>query len=423
MGNQVDRAFQLFNLLQNTSSRNEKEKLLRELSNDCSKELFFRAFNPFINYHVKKVPTPSSFSKDNTKDGKLKRFTQFLHLLELLDKRKITGNEAISQINIFFNGCTEEEFNWYLRVLQKNMRIGVTEKTINKIFTNLIPEFECMLAEKLEKDEDLPDYCYVEPKLDGMRLLAFLYEKDDVILKSRNGKVLYGFDKLEQEIKENLLPGYVYDGEIINGAFSDLMTQAFRKSGNKTGIFNMFDMLKIEEFDNRSNTDVQLNRKRNLITLMKDVDKCEFLSVLPHKGVFDTNDEIDKKAIYKMFDFYKKLGFEGAIVKDINAMYEFKRTKSMIKMKSADTYDLRVVDTIEGTGKYEGMLGAIVVNFNGNAVHVGSGFKDDERIRFWQKKDEIMGKIVQVKAQEVTINKKGTKSLRFPVFEGVRLDK
>ena len=45
------------------------------------------------------------------------------------------------------------------------------------------------------------------------------------------------------------------------------------------------------------------------------------------------------------------------MLKNWDAVYEFKRTKNLLKMKLMDTIDLMVTDVYEGTGKYTGMLG------------------------------------------------------------------
>lgn len=70
---------------------------------------------------------------------------------------------------------------------------------------------------------------------------------------------------------------------------------------------------------------------------------------------------------------------------------------------------------MEGTGKYAGMLGALIVD-NGKAeVEVGSGFTDAERREFWENPPEC----IEIKYQEEL----PSGSLRFPVFVRARDDK
>jgi len=73
----------------------------------------------------------------------------------------------------------------------------------------------------------------------------------------------------------------------------------------------------------------------------------------------------------------------------------------------------------EGTGKFEGQLGALVVNFEGVTVNVGSGLTDALRESIWLDKDSHIGRLVEVEYHEVTPDK----SLRHPRFIRFRDDK
>jgi ATP-dependent DNA ligase len=113
-------------------------------------------------------------------------------------------------------------------------------------------------------------------------------------------------------------------------------------------------------------------------------------------------------------------GQEGIILKDAKSIWENKRSKGQIKFKGELETDLRVVDIQLGTGKYEGMLGAIVCESSDGIVkvNVGSGFNDEQR-----KTLDYIGKIVAVKYNARIKNKQGEESLFLPVFVEVREDK
>ena len=124
-------------------------------------------------------------------------------------------------------------------------------------------------------------------------------------------------------------------------------------------------------------------------------------------------------AINARYADYITEGYEGAIVKQENGLYLDSRTWDWMKLKNTETADCPVVDVFEGEGKYIGMAGGLVVNFNGKTVRVGSGLNDSQRMYWWDDKDEIIGRTVEVAFQEVTPDG----SLRHPRLKGVRGDK
>jgi len=113
-------------------------------------------------------------------------------------------------------------------------------------------------------------------------------------------------------------------------------------------------------------------------------------------------------------------GFEGIMIKDVNAVYECKRTVSWLKMKPFIEVSLEVTDVEEGTGKNQGRLGALVCSGVDDGktivVNCGSGFTDDARVEFWDNRVNLPRQIVEVRADAVTQNQDGTYSLRFPRF-------
>ena len=82
--------------------------------------------------------------------------------------------------------------------------------------------------------------------------------------------------------------------------------------------------------------------------------------------------------------------------------------------------DLKIIDYIEGTGKYVNMLGALVVDFKGNSVGIGTGFSDEDRKYIWDNRDKLLGRIVELRYFEVTKDKNGIESLRFPSYVCIR---
>ena len=113
-------------------------------------------------------------------------------------------------------------------------------------------------------------------------------------------------------------------------------------------------------------------------------------------------------------------GFEGIMIKSLDAPYECRRSTFWMKLKPTITVDLNIVGFEEGTGRNAGRLGAIICEGVDNDrrinVNVGSGLSDANRDEYWSARDQLLGDVIEVEADAVTQNQDGTYSLRFPRF-------
>jgi DNA ligase-1 len=346
----------------------------------------------------------------------------FRQTLSKLNQREVTGNAALDLVDRTFMILNAEESKWFSRILLKDLKAGITEKTINKVFKNMIPVFQCMLAEAWKNVKKKPKKVSIEPKLDGYRALAFNYP-DDVVLRTRNGKLIEGFTEIEEQVS-HLPKGFVYDSEITgkDDHFKDMQEQVFSHQKSKQGIFNVFDLMPIEEFNAGKSKEQLMIRKA---VLKEFVESARSHFNLPDINLVEFSQPLDIDDLYidELYDHYLTIGYEGIMLKDVEGYYVCKRSTSWAKMKPTDTYDLPVIGYEEGKNDFSGMLGAFIVDYNGFPVHVGSGFNLQKRAEYWNKREEMIGRIVELRAQEATTNKKGECSLRFPVFLRIREDK
>ena len=103
-----------------------------------------------------------------------------------------------------------------------------------------------------------------------------------------------------------------------------------------------------------------------------------------------------------------------------DGFYETKRTSSLLKIKKFYSSDCLVLSVLEGTGKYEKSMGGVLIEYKGETLSVGSGFTDEQREYFWENKDDIIGKVIEVQYFSESTNQKDDKiSLRFPTFKGL----
>ncbi len=137
-------------------------------------------------------------------------------------------------------------------------------------------------------------------------------------------------------------------------------------------------------------------------------------------------DEPEGQEIYKDFNNKSIIeGFEGIMIKDPESFYECKRSTTWLKLKPVIEISLEVKDFEEGSGRNEVKLGAIIAEGNENGkffkLNIGSGFSDDQRESFWKARNELIGRIVEVKADSISKSQEGNYwSLRFPRFKCFR---
>ena len=407
--------------LESDNSRLKKEAIIKR-ENDADNIRFFdgacMALDGFRTFGVQKVPVAK-------KDGKGIPEAEFLDTIKKLEDRTLTGNEMRDKIEDLCDRSKMEEWNdWYRRILIKDLRCGVTHKTINKNTTMKVPVFDCMLATDSAKHEKkMVGNVIVEPKLDGVRVIVICdVDKDEVKLFSRNGKELSNFPEINKQFDDMLDQmgeSMVFDGEVMSDDFQTLMREIHRKGGAKTkdAKLNLFDCMPLYNFQDGSCVEPITQRKKWLekYNYGPNINLVEYVKM-------DLSDGDGQK----QFADYNKIcidrGFEGIMVKPISGIYECKRSTLWLKVKPFIEVSLKVIDTEEGTGRNVGKLGALIVEGKDDGkfikTNVGSGLTDADRETFWKAKDKLIGQIVEVRADAITQNQDTDNewSLRFPRF-------
>jgi DNA ligase 1 len=421
--------------LESSDSRLHKERVIEKAlmaaklgSANAQCFLFncYEAYNPFHVFGVRQVAeTEGLTGQDNP-------WPRFWAVLEGLRTRSITGHAARDAIEAISQEFDSEEWNGLCRrVIIKDLRCGISEKTLNKVLGKTewkIPTFTCQLAtDSNDHQSKMKGTKRIECKLDGVRVLA-LCTKNTVTLFSRNGKQFENFPDIEEQLSrvkhrislETKGP-FVLDGEIVGESFQALMKQAQRKDNAKTKDMNyyIFDVIPLADFE-RGFWNAQQHKR----TLMLEINQAEIeketnLGIMPGMNVdLDTAEGHD--VMRRFAEDAVAQGFEGIMIKDIGAPYECKRSSFWMKWKPVITVDLNIVGFEEGTGRNQGRLGAIICEGTDNdrliCVNVGSGLSDVDRDEYWGARDDLLGRVVEVAADAVTQNQDGSYSLRFPRF-------
>ena len=415
--------------LESDNSRLAKEAILEREAKAENQELFAGirwCLSPYATFGVKKVP------EHKHQDGNGLAWADFESLLTALSTRALTGHDARDTIEITMLMSTRSQWNnWYRRILIKDLRCGVSEKTVNKVlkdFNNIepVPVFECMLAhDGANHEKKITGRKLIEPKLDGVRVITIIDPLNNTVTQySRNGKVLENFTHITDSLLKHIHlieRPMVLDGEVVSSSFQELMKQVHRKDNVQAGDVRLmlFDILPLSEF--KAGKSVMGQRRRtNLLKSMKSIfDTIGYIDIIPQ-------DEIDLDTYVGELQF-KQInkdaidnGFEGIMIKDPDAIYECKRSTSWLKQKPFIEVSLQVVEVEEGTGRNVGRLGALVLEGVDDdktiRVNCGSGFSDSDRGVFWAGRDSLPGQVVEVRADAITQNQDGSYSLRFPRF-------
>jgi len=414
-----------FNELSSDNSRNFKIAKLEKYKNDATlRKVITLALDPFTQFYIRKIPayTPNTQLTDVSLEFALDSIGD-------LSKRIVTGNAGIAHLKANLEAVSADDAKVIERIIGKDLKCGVSVSTVNAVWPNLIHEYPVMLCSKFEKKlvDKITYPAIAQKKEDGMRFNAIV--KDGKCeFRSRNGKEILLLGNLEQEFitmanGKNL----VFDGELLvaddNGVIQDRQTgNGILNKANKGTISaedaakvhaQLWDLIPYDDFIKGKCNDMYVIRWDNLLACPIKSKKIHFVET------FFVN---SLNAAQEIFEQYLADGYEGIILKDTRGIWEDKRTKQQIKFKGEQECDLKIVGIQPGTGKYTGMLGAILCESADGIlkVDVGSGFSDAQRQSF---KNEIIGKVAAVKYNMRIKNKQGEESLFLPILIEIRDDK
>lgn len=406
-------------------SRNYKiEKLKANSENELLREVVRLALCPFTQFYIRKIPAYTVNTQERPASLKA-----VLPAFYDIYTRIVTGNAAIRYLQMMLESVSPDDAKVLERIVQKDLKCGVSTSTANDVWMGLIREYPVMLCSPFEQKlvDKIKFPAYVQLKMDGMRFNAIVRD-GKVEFRSRNGKEIQLLGNLEQEFIE--MAGNVdcvFDGELLvmkDGKILDRQTgNGILNKANKGTISatdaelvhaTVWDYIPYAYFTDGHCPTPYSHRLMTLTGKVFDKEKIH----LVHSDTVDNIEEANT-----IFEKYLAEGQEGIILKDTTGIWEDKRSKTQIKFKGELECDLKIVAVEEGKGKAEGMLGAIICESSDGIVrvNVGSGFSDAQRKQYWG--ETLIDKIVAVKYNVRIKNKAGEESLFLPVFVEIRNDK
>jgi ATP-dependent DNA ligase len=428
----MDNVISILEELEGTGGSLAKRQILEtNCRHQLLKQVFVAASDPYTVYYVNKFRMPKAAPADDCELDHDEAVEELLKLLSKLSERALTGNAAKDAVVALFSRFDPLQQKWCQRILLKNLRCGVQETTINKVWPGLVKSFSVALAKTLRSEfvkgegiKILDRVTYpvrVEPKLDGLRCIAV--KKDgSVTFFTRNGSILESMPKIKAALEASNYDNVVLDGEGMaeDWATSASVMMSKTRKDDSNLYYNVFDAMELNDWTSQTSS---LTYKDRVALVADVVERCgsDRVRQVPH---IMAQDESELKAYFaKCMDE----GYEGVMLKTLDTLYEWDRSANILKLKPCVTYEGVIVGHYEGRrgGKREGLWGGFEVLLpNGVITRLGGGFNDALKAEIQlHGPDSYLGKVVELEAQPDPLTENGLSidgKARFPVFTRFR---
>lgn len=459
--------FELLEQLETTQGTNAKRALLAANKNNfVLQQVMQVTLDPYLNYGVVKIKKPKPVARKTTNEGVMIAFTSLL-LGELAD-RSLSGNAAKAAVEKIFAQANALEQKWLDRVLKRNLRCGASTSIVNDTWPGTVRGFETSLCDTLKVNAkelkpaeiaaikpplangeirgsgrtylacfggsvyqfdfkgDLPKGARVNPKLDGLRCVA-LKVNGKVTLFTRNGNEIDTLPEIVAALEAAPYDDRMLDGEAMadgDEAWNDSMSVigSTKNTKDTSGMrYNVFDAMPIDEWNKQRSTEKYSVRDANAGKVVAGAGD----PIITHVDTKVCN------SFRELLEYYIECldnGFEGVVIKDPNATYQFERSSAMLKFKPEATYEGAVIGWFKGSRgskRADKFAGFWVLLPNGVATRCGTGFKDNDKAAFHAEiqangMQKFLGNIMEVKGQP-PLTKEG--KIRFPRFKRWRSPK
>lgn len=411
----------LIQALSNNNSRIYKENLLNQYKNDeILKRIFHLAYNPYIQFWIKKIPEYSKNSGEIT-------ISFALDQLNSLSDRTFTGHAGIKYLKNILESLSESNAKVIELIIKKDLDCGVSVATINKVWPNLIPEFKIMKCHDTIEHIKFP--AIGQPKIDSSRgiLECIDQETGEFVARSSSGRVVDIGDDFKSHVKVLMHTGEKFDGEFICYESSEHHAKPLdRRTSN--GIISKAIKGTISDYEKSTIRFIVWDIVDETSTLpykyrLDALSSRFFAPGLPYKISLIESRKLDTiEDAYKHFDEVVAEGGEGIIVKNYDGIWEGKRVKSQGKMKEEHEVELRIIDYTPHRKSPE-LNGAFICQTEcGKGIfRIGSGLTDYLRETPF---NQLYDKIVTVRFNQLIGNKKTKEiDLYLPRIVELRHDK
>jgi DNA ligase-1 len=442
--------YDVLTTIQKTASTKAKKQILKDNMCDTIAAIFEDTYGP-ANYYIKQFEKPD-ITGTLTLD---KDYQHFRDTLVNLINRSVTGQVAYLLLYSTVGDFDADSQEILCRIIDRNLKIGISWDNYLDVIGQKDTKFEVALAENLSKVKGIDPIdgtYFISRKLDGVRCVCFVHNElktlengetvmeSEVQFTSRQNKNFTTLNNLIYEVQkfcETLGEGsFVLDGEVClvddndTEDFSGIMKEITRKNHTiKNPRYKVFDILTLDEFWGRVESPNFKERYEKLLLLKMNLLADSLCGEVEHNSRIDivTQQLVSSQEIINYhIDLAKENGWEGCMLRK-NAPYKRGRTKDLLKIKSMQDAEYDVIGIEEGTATYNNdgskvydVVSAIKILHKDNVVSVGSGLSKEQRLRWLEHPEEIIGKTVTIQYFEETVDSKtGKPSLRFPVLKHV----
>lgn len=358
-----------------TASKTEKEALVKQ---GMALPLFVRAvtmaYDPFTTFGMRNAPhkTPGIAPGGNSlaEEGPW-------NILKELASRELSGHAALAAVQRMVDFLDEDSAELFRRIINKDMRAGFTEGTINRVKPGTIAEFpymRCSLPPKSNLDKfNWSEGVISQEKADGMFANVNLYDDGTISVHSRQGTAfpLDEFAQIASFMKDWMPRGHQFHGELlvtkcgqvlpreISNGMLNSVAQGGALEPDHGLLLLVWDMIPLTVAQPKGKFEEPY--KKRLVALLKAIDAGKEYGTNPSVGLVPTR---VVKSYADAWAHYRELlaqGKEGTIIKSPHAIWKDGTSKDQVKLKLEVDVDLRIVAVVPGRPgtKNEGRPGSL----------------------------------------------------------------
>lgn len=228
-------------------------------------------------------------------------------------------------------------------------------------------------------------------------------------MQTRTGKTWVAAPHIQEKLQIVFAkyPDIIFDGELynhdLNEDFNKIISLIKKSKPTATDLAESAELVQYWIYDLPSCPGIFSERYEMLKSIFEEFNLDNSFVLVPTFKVTDKND------VQKYLEKFVSEGYEGAIVR-IDAEYESRRSKNLLKVKQFQDEEYTIVDIEEGRGNLANKAGRIIVDVDGVRVSAGLKFSHEEAAEIWKNRAYYIGKKATIKY----FNKTEDGSLRFP---------